>query len=94
MKKFSAIIVFSLLGGCAPAGHESSLLGGVLFLGLLILTGFILAPFFKGLDKVNTLKNKTERNIFTIIIVIGIIIVLLNLDKIFVVIGRGVGLGN
>ena len=95
MKKLLGILVLSLLlSGCAGAGEQSSLLGGVILLvgGIIALTN--VRPFFWGMEKADKVKSKSGQKIIYAVMIIGIIFVMVNLDKVFIFIGRAIGLGN
>ena len=66
MKKLLGIVVLSLLlSGCAGAGEQSSLLGGVILLvgGIIALT--IVRPFFGEWKKLIKLKVNQDKKLYT-----------------------------
>ena len=46
------------------------------------------------MEKADKIKNDSGRKIIYGVMIAGIIFVMVNLDKVFVVIGRAIGLGN
>jgi len=83
-----------LLSGCAGPRDQGGLIAGVILLVGTMIALTIIKPFFWGMEKADKIKNDSGRKIIYGVMIAGIIFVLINLDKVFVVIGRAIGLGN
>ena len=46
------------------------------------------------MEKADKVKSKSGQKIIYALMIIGIIFVMVNLDKVFIFIGRAIGLGN
>ena len=82
MKKI--VLLFLLLNGCANRGDEGVVLTGIIYTIALIITAIILRPFFSIMEKSIDIKNKKTNQFLFAFSIICIIVILFNLDKIFV----------
>jgi len=82
MKKI--VLLFLLLNGCANRGDEGVVLTGIIYIIVLIITMIILRPFFSIMEKSVDIKNKKISQFLFALSIICIIVILFNLDKIFV----------
>jgi hypothetical protein len=82
MKKI--VLLFLLLNGCASRGDEGVVLTGIIYIIGLITTVIILRPFFSIIEKSLDIKNKKMSQFLFAFGIICIIVILFNLDKIFV----------
>jgi hypothetical protein len=78
------VLLFLLLSSCANRGDESVGLTGILLVISLIFITIILRPFFSIMEKSEDIKNKKVGQFLFVFSIICIIVILFNLDKIFV----------
>ena len=83
-----------LLSGCAGPRDQGGLIAGVILLVGTMIALTIIKPFFWGMEKADKVKSKSGQKIIYALMIIGIIFVMVNLDKVFIFIGRAIGLGN
>ncbi len=82
MKKIT--FLFFILSGCANRGDEGVVLSGIIFVIAIVSISLILRPFFSIMEKSGDIKNKKISQFLFAFSIICIIIILFNLDKIFV----------
>ena len=83
-KMNSKVLLFLLLSSCANRGDESVGLTGIILVICLIVITIILRPFFSIMEKSEDIKNKKIGQVLFAFSIICIIVILFNLDKIFV----------
>jgi hypothetical protein len=80
------VLLFFLLSSCGglDRGEESVNLAGIIFVICAIVVTIILRPFFSIMEKSEDIKNKKISQFLFVFSIICIIVILFNLDKIFV----------
>jgi len=83
---FLTVLLFFLLSGCGGPnrGEESVNLAGIIFIICAIVITIILRPFFSIMEKSEDIKNKKIGQFLFVFSIICIIVILFNLDKVFV----------
>ena len=85
------IFLFLFLSGCAGRGHEGDLLALIGITGFAIAVVLFLSPFWWFLDKVSEIDNKLVRRTLITLIVFCIVILLDNLPRILIFLGKIIG---
>jgi hypothetical protein len=83
---FKIFLLFFILSACGGPnrGEESVNLAGIIFVICAIVITIILRPFFSIMEKSEDIKNKKMGQFLFAFSIICIIVILFNLDKIFV----------
>ena len=81
---FPIFLLFFILSSCANRGDEGVVLSGIILVICLIVITIILRPFFSIMEKSGDIKNKKMSQFLFGLSIICIIVILFNLDKIFV----------
>ena len=83
---FLTFLLFFILSGCVGPnrGEESANLAGIIFVIGAIVIIIILRPFFSLMERSQDIKNKKMSQFLFAFGIICIIVILFNLDKIFV----------